>query len=140
MDTNLRMKSRGIFGVLMFCLLLFAFVPIPAKKLIGHWGTLKDMSFAGPGDTLNFEKKKYDPLFYTGLKYKSGIESTSDTLFKEYHNIGANAEEDNVFYHNEKYYFESDSVIQVKGYSRTLRYKILNVSSKKLSLKILPLN
>lgn len=130
-------KGVVLFGFVI-CFLGFSFVQIPVKKLIGHWGTTKDMSFVGPGDTLNFEKKKYDPLFYSTPKYKSGIEFTKDTLFKEYHNIGANVEEDNIFYHNERYFFESDSVINVKGVSRNFKFKILLVTGKKLSIKILP--
>ena len=131
------MTKRIVLLLFVICLFGVAFVQIPVKKIIGHWGSLKDMSFAGPGDTMNFEKKKYDPAFYSLPKYKSGIEFTVDTLFKEYHNIAANADEDNIFYHNEKYYFVSDSIVEVKGVSREFKFKILQVTGKKLSIKIL---
>ncbi len=77
-------------------------------------------------------------MLYTQEKYRSGIEFTADTLFKEYHNIGAAVDADNIFYHNEKYYLESDSVIEVKGISRAFKFKIIQLTGKKLSIKILP--
>src|ERR1051325_1873044 len=116
----------------------FSFVQVPPKKLIGNWVSTKDISFGAPGDTLHFEKKKYSYELYTWGKFPSGIEFKEDSTFAEYHNINCSEESDEVFYHDERFRFVSDSVIEVKGYARSFRWKILSVNSKKLSLKILP--
>jgi hypothetical protein len=119
-------------------LALASFVQVPVKRLVGNWVSVKDVSFAAPGDTLSLEKKKYSYEIYTWGKYPSGYAFRADSTFTEYHNIMCSEESDEVFYHDEKFRFVSDSIIEVKGYARDFKLKILAVSSKKLTLQLLP--
>ena len=132
------MCAKGVYLFIGFGVMLMSLAPIPVKKLIGNWVSVKDISFAAPGDTLNFEKKKYAYEIYTWGKFPSGIEFKADSTFTEYHNINCSEESDEVFYHDERYLFTSDSIFVVKGYARNLSFKVLALSSKKLSLKLLP--
>jgi hypothetical protein len=134
----MRTRTSIILVIVLSGTFLFSFVQVPVKKLIGNWVSTKDISFGAPGDTLRFEKKKYSYELYTWGKFPSGIEFKEDSSFAEYHNINCSEESDEVFYHDERFHFVSDSVIEVKGYARSFRWKVISVSSKKLSLKILP--
>lgn len=118
-----------------------AFVPetaFPVKKLFGHWISATDLSYTGPGDVVNFDKKKYDYKLYKNPLYHSGIAFSEDSVFVEYHNVQT-GDSDNVFYQNERYLLGADSIVDVNSYSRHFKFKVLLVNSKKLSIKILPL-
>ncbi len=48
------------------------------KKLIGNWVANTDLYSIETGDTIHFEKTKYNYDLYTWGKYPSGIEFKSD--------------------------------------------------------------
>ena len=133
-----KITKKIFFAVIAASVTFISFIPLPVKKLIGNWVSLKDISFTGPGDILDFEKKKYSYELYASGKFPSGIEFKADSTFAEYHSISGSEEPDEVFYHDEHYLFTSDSTVEVKGYSRNFRFKVLELTSKKLSIKILP--
>jgi hypothetical protein len=126
-----------IIVVLSACFLL-SFEQIPVKKLLGNWVSKQDVSLASPDDTITFEKKKYSPQLFTQPGYFSGFTFREDSTFTEYHSIVNDPGTDNVFYPGERFVLVSDSIIEVKGYSRNFKFRIISLASKKMSIKLIP--
>jgi hypothetical protein len=118
--------------------ILASFVQIPVKKVVGNWVSKKDISLVSPEDTIFFEKKKYSPELFSQPGYFSGFMFREDSTFTEYHSIVNDPGTDNIFYPGEHFVFIGDSLIEVKGYSRDLKFRIIALASKKMSIKLVP--
>jgi hypothetical protein len=135
-----------ILFTLIISILLLSFITqgSNAKKIMGHWATNDFMGYykegdtLGTGDTVTFSKIKFDTKFYYWAGgYMSGIEFKADSQFTQYRNVGCSDESDIKIGVDEKYFFCSDSIVEVKSILRDFRFKILYLTSKKLSIKIL---
>jgi len=111
---------------------------------MGHWATndfmgeYEEGDTLGTGDTVNFEKVKFnEKLYHWGGGYLSGIEFKADSQFAQYRNVLCSDETDTKVGFEEKYYFISDSVVEVKSVLRKFRFKIIKADSKKLSILII---
>lgn len=109
------------------------------KKLTGHWitndfmGRYEEGDSLGLGDTIHFTKAKYDEkLYHWGGGAQSGIEFKGDSNFTQYQNVLCSDETDTKIGYDEKYFFVSDSVIEVKSELRHFKFKIQYLDSKKL--------
>jgi hypothetical protein len=141
------MKNLRSFSILLFLSSLFLSFNTSAQiaeKIYGHWATNDFMGYyeegdtLGFGDTVTFVKVKFDSkLYYWAGGYLSGIEFKADSAFTQYRNVGCSDESDIKIGYNEKYFFVTDSMIEVKSIVRDFRFKILYIDSKKLSIKIL---
>jgi hypothetical protein len=129
----------------LMCLLLF-FVSFADKKesdLFGHWIiTAGDPYELNVGDTLKLEKKTRSDKMYEWGGVASGYEFLKDGSFNEYHNVMCSTESSPVSHYEEKWKFESNEegkkanvqVISIYGSDRTLSYRVVSVSKKRLIL------
>jgi len=142
------MLSRfRVFLIFLLSLALASFMKSGnpnARKIMGHWATndfmgeYEEGDTLGTGDTVNLEKIKFSEKFYHwGGGYLSGIEFKADSQFTQYRNVLCSDETDTKVGFEEKYYFISDSVVEVKSVLRKFRFKILRADSKKLSILII---
>lgn len=131
------MKWLQVILLLFVSLFVFSFTFPISKKIQGHWISKGCISFSSSGDTILFEKKKYDRTLYVwGGGAYSGVEFNSDNTFVEHFNVSCSDESDDAKFHGE-YHFKSDSIVEVKGDKRSFRFKVLTLNSKKMSIKIL---
>ena len=115
------------------------------KKIAGHWvtndfmGMYEEGDTLGRGDTITFTKAKYDDkLYHWGGGVMSGVQFKGDSGFTQFQNVNCSDETDTrIAGGDERYFFLSDSVVEVRSILREFKFRILKVDSKTLSIKIL---
>jgi hypothetical protein len=92
----------------------------------------------GVGDTINFDRVKFDEkLYHWGGGWMAGIEFKPDSQFHQYINVLCSDESDvEIGYGEDRYFFTGDSTVEVRLSLRDFQFKILYVDSKKLSIRI----
>jgi hypothetical protein len=142
----MRAGKFQIFGIALLSVAAVSFMNNNSlkKKISGHWITNDFMGMYGAGDTLGindtitFTKVKYDDKFYHwGGGAGSGMEFKGDSGFAQYQNVLCSDESDTKVGYDEKYFFASDSIIEVKSDLRDFKFRILKVDGKKLVIRVM---
>lgn len=128
-------KIKTIAFILLSSVFLLSFKP-SSKKIIGHWTTNVDLHEMKVNDTLIFTKIKFTDKLYQWAGALAGIELAPDKTFSEYHNVLCSSESSPISFSKEKWTLHND-LLTIIGNGREAKWRIMNVTSKKLTVVIL---
>ena len=131
------MKKLSI--LIIVCVLFFSFKGASSKKIIGHWTSEVDLYDMKINDTLIFTKIKYTDKLYQWAGALAGIELAPDKSFAEYHNVLCSSESSPVRYSDETWVLHND-LITIIGSEREAKWRIMNVTNKKMTVVVLKIN
>ena len=130
---------QKISFIAIVCVLFFSFKESSSKKIIGHWISEVDMYDMKINDTLIFTKIKYTDKLYQWAGALAGIELAPDKSFSEYHNVLCSSESSPVRFSDEKWTLHND-LITIIGNEREAKWRIMNVTNKKMTVVVLKIN
>lgn len=132
-------KIKIFVLILVSSILMFSFNKASSKKIIGHWTTDFDLYDLKVNDTLIFTKIQYTDKLYQWAGALAGIKLASDKSFSEYHNVLCSPESNPVRYNDEKWILHND-LITIIGNERETKWRIMNVTNKKMAVVVLKIN
>lgn len=130
---------QKISFIAIVCVLFFSFKGSSSKKVIGHWTSEVDLYDMKVNDTLIFNKIKYTDKLYQWAGALAGIDLAPDKTFSEYHNVLCSSETNPVRFNDEKWTLHND-LITIIGNEREAKWRIMNVTNKKMTVVVLKMN
>lgn len=127
---------KKLIFILILSIALVSFKGASSKKIIGHWTTDVDLYDLKVNDTLIFTKIKYTDKLYQWAGALAGIELAPDKSFSEYHNVLCSSESSPVRFSEEKWTLHND-LITIIGNEREAKWRIMNISQKKMTVVVL---
>lgn len=130
---------RTFLIILVTSVILLSFKVSSSKRIIGHWTTEVDLYDLKVNDTLIFTKIKYTDKLYQWAGALAGIELAPDKSFSEFHNVMCSSESNPVRFSEERWNLHND-LITIIGNEREAKWRILNVTNKKMTVVVLKIN